>query len=413
MLHLLVYLLSILNNAEASNGGFLSFKQKYLYDSTVASNAEEGRVKLYSENKWTDSIATRFEVRSEFTSVPLNLSYDIKANERKDLFDLYPGENFIRLKSPGFIAQIGYQEVVWGESFGFNSADFITPKNLNFTFLSESEDSRRPIPVFQVKHLGDNYSLQLLYGAKAEFEKDYPIEIYFRPLFAKEDIQVARDKIDWFKKHEGGAKASVTAMGIDFSVFGYSYVDRKAVYEVQSYVPNSSLLLKENHFRVQSTGTSFSTTIGDFVFRGDFVLHNGKRYNYVNSTGALRHQRLDENIISLGFDTPSYDGYSFFVVASASKLSSELLNGFRKKNQNILSIKVQKEIDSENKIEVIGFSETEDKSHGLQASFTRALSDQIELMLGAESYFGDKEGTSSRLRKFNSGFIKLKSFFNF
>lgn len=413
MLHLLVYLLSTLNNVEASYGGFLSFKQKYLYDPSISSNAQEGRVKFYSENKWSDSVATRLEARSEFTSVPLNLSNDIKTNERTNLFDLYPGESFIRLKMPGLVAQVGYQEVVWGESFGFNSGDFITPKNLNFTFLGESEESRRPVPVIQVKHLGDNYSLQLLYGAKAEFEKDYPIDVYFRPLFAREDIQITRDKVDWFKKHEGGAKASATAMGIDFSLFGYSYLDRKAVYDVQSYTANSSLLLREKHFRVQSTGTSFSTTIGDFVFRGDFVFHNGKHYNYINSAGVLKYQKLDENIISLGFDTPSYDGYSFFLVTSLSKLNSELVNGFRKKNQNILSLKVQKEIDSENKVEVVGFSEFEDKSHGLQASFTRSLSDQIELMLGAESYFGDKEGTSSRLRKFNSGFIKLKSFFNF
>lgn len=412
MLHFLICLLSTFN-VEASSGGFLSFKQKYLYDSSVSSNAQEGRVKFYNENKWTDFIATKIEARSEFTSVPLSLSFEIKHKERTELFDLYPGESFVRIKLSSVVTQIGFQEVVWGESFGFNSADFITPKNVNFTFLGETEESRRPLPVVQMKHLGDNYSLQLLYGAKAEFEKDYPIDMYFRPNFSKEDIQVNRDKAEWFDKHEGGAKASATFMGIDWSLFGYTYLDRKAVYELQSYTPNSSLILNEKHYRTQSVGTSLSTTLGDFVLRGDYVRHNGKHYNFISATGLLQHQKLNENVISLGFDTPAYDGYSFFVIASISQLDKELQNGFRKKNQNIISLKIQKEIDAENKIEVIGFSELEEKSNGVQVSYSRAINDQLEMLVGTESYFGDKAGTSSRLKKYNSAFIKFKNFFNF
>ena len=412
---LVSFLLLVLNqiDTQAAWGGSLGYKQKYLYDSSVASNGQEGRLKAYNESKWNDWFATKIEGRSEFTSIPLNLSNEVKRNQRNELFDFYPGESYFRVKIPALVAQVGYQEVVWGESFGFNSADFITPKNVNFTFLGEQEESRRPVPLVQLKHLGDNYSVQILYGAKPEFEKDYPIDLYFRALFPKEDIQVIRESGKWFDKHEGGGKVSLTSFGVDWSLFGYSYLDRKAVYELQSYNPNSLLVLNERHFRTQSYGTSFSTALGDFVVRGDFVRNNGKHFNYVNNLGQLKNKKLNENILSLSFDTPSYDGYSFFVVSSLSQLDEEMTNGFRRKDQKILSLKVQKEIDSENKIELVVFSEIEDKSNGVQASYNVALNNQVEIMFGAESYFGDKAGTSSRLKKFNSIFVKFKNFFNF
>lgn len=412
MIYLLFFVL-IVFNTEASSGGFLSFKQKYLYDSSVAANAQEGRVKFYSENKWSESIATRIEGRSEFTSTPLNLSHEIKRNDRSNLFDLYPGESFVRVKLASIVAQIGFQEIVWGESFGFNSADFITPKNLNFTFLDEANESRRPIPVVQIKHLGENYSLQLIYGAKPEFEKDYPLDLYFKPQFANEDIRINKTKVKWFDQNEGGAKGAFTFKGIDFAFFGYSYLDRRAVYEIQNYVPRDYLLVNEKHFRVQTIGSSFSTTLGDFVFRGDLIHHNGKFFNFINSSGLLRLRKLDEDIISLGFDTPSYDGYSMFFVASLSQLEEGLTNGFRNQNQNIVSLKIQKEMDTENKIEFMVFSELKDRNNGVQASYARAVNDQLEFMLGIESYFGDTSTSASRLKKYNSGFIKLKNHFSF
>ncbi len=413
MLIFILCLVRLITIEASSFGGFLNFKQKYLYDSSISSNAQEGRLRLYYENKWNDNFMTKLEGRTEFTSTPLNLSSKVREKDKEQLFDLYPGESFFKIKFSNVIVQIGYQEIVWGESFGFNSADFITPKNQNFTFLSELEESRRPIPLIQTKYIVDNFSLQLIYGPKATFEKDYPVDLYFRPFFVNEEIQLDHENIAWFKKHEGGAKASLTLMGYDFSLFGYSYLDRKAVYEINNFSQNSYVNLIEKHYRTQSVGSSVSTTIGDLVLRGDYIRHNGKRINYINSQRLLSSIKVNENILSIGIDTPSYDGFSFFLLGSLSALDRDFANGFRNKKQNIFSLKVQKEFDSENKLEIVGFSELEDKSNGLQVSYSKVLTDQFELLLGAESYFGDNDGTSTRLKKYNSVFIKLKNYFNF
>lgn len=412
LIYLLNFILS-LTSVHASYGGFLDIKQQYKYDSSVQSNGQQGRTKLYYENKLSDSSFIKLEGRTEFDSTTVNINRDVGSAERKDLFDLYLGETFFRYKTSNVILQIGYQELVWGESFGFNSADFITPKNLNFTFLNEAEDARRPVPLLHTKYIGENFAIQLLYGAKAEYSKNYPIDLFFRPLFLREKISLNKDKNEWFEKHEGGGRFSTTLSGFDLAIFGYTYLDRNPVYEIQSYTANTSVVIKELHHRMQSYGTSFSTTLGEFVLRGDYVRHNSKKINYVNGAGNLAIHESIEDMGSLGLDTPAYSGFSFFFISSYSKLLDPVKNGFRSSEQIILSLKVQKEFDSENKFEIVGFSELEQKSNGLQAAYIKALGENLELTFGAETYFGDKSGAASRLKKYNSVFVKLKNFFNF
>ncbi len=412
MLNLFIILIHFLNLEAASYGGFFTLKQQYLIDKDVEESATVGRFKFYEDTKFSNSFSTKLEGRVEFLTTPLIFQENEINLDREKTFDLYWGETYFRYKVSSVIFQLGFQEIVWGEAFGFNSADFINPKNFNYTLLTESDDARRPLPLAQVRFIGDSTTLQMIYGAKPSFHKTYPNGLIFKDIFTQNELKVKSDEIDWFDKHEGGGKVSSTISGVDLSVYGYSYLDRNPYYELIGFDSNY-LELAERHSRINSYGLSVSTTLKDFVVRGDYIQHYGKKINYFDSL-SLKEYSTAENAITLSFDTPTYSGFSFFVVWSLSQLGNEYLeNSFRKKNQNVISLKTTKEFNSEAKLHITFFSELIEKSNGLQIEADASMNSQLDISLGTEIYFGDKNGAAARFKKFNNVFIKFKNFFNF
>lgn len=408
------FLLSIFFvNAEASSyGGFFTIKEKYLPENEHESMSTSGHFRFYENTDFKNGVVTKLELRSEFSSTALDYNENLSIRNKNQAFDLYFGETYLRYKTDKAVVQLGYQELVWGEAFGFNFADFITPKNLNATLLSESDETRRPLPLVQVKFFTDWLTTQLVYGPKAEFSKNYPLGLFFRPVFKDEILELEEEKSSWFNKHEGGARFSTTIKGMDLAIFGYSYLDRSPYYTIASYNPNTSVVFKENHSRVNSAGLSFSSTLGDYVVRADAVLHKNKHINFFTQTG-IDNQRVNSSDLVISMDTPSYDGYSFFAVLATSRLDQEVEGGFRKQNQNIVSLKVSKELTDLGKLEFVLFSELEEKSHGAQFESVWNINDKIDINFGTEFYFGDEAGSASRFKKYNNVFIKFKNYFGF
>lgn len=66
------------------------------------------------------------QVRAKATSFNQDVNeFQVKKNSN---FQTYLGENYFRYQSGKSNLQIGYQEIVWGEAFGFNYADLVNPK---------------------------------------------------------------------------------------------------------------------------------------------------------------------------------------------------------------------------------------------------------------------------------------------
>lgn len=411
---LLVFFLNILlNHTEASSyGGFFSIKEKYLPENANESMSTSGHFRLYENTDFQNGFATKLEARSEFSSLALDYNDQLALKNKNQSFDLYFGETYLRYKGEKTIFQMGYQELVWGEAFGFNFADFITPKNLNATLLSEVDESRRPIPLIQIKIFSEWLTTQLVYGPKAEYSKNYPLGLFFRSVFKNERLELVEDENSWFEKHEGGARLSTTLSGMDFSLFSYSYLDRTPYYTIAQYNANTLVTFKENHSRVNSTGFSFSTTLGDYVLRADLVAHKNKQINFFTQTG-IGNQRVNSSDLVISLDTPSYDGYSFFGVLATSRLDHEVAGGFRKQNQNIVSLKMSKELTDLGKLEFVLFSELVEKSHGAQFESVWNINDKTDISIGTEFYFGDDAGSASRFKKYNNVFIKFKNYFSF
>lgn len=404
--------LAIETTEASSYGGFFTIKEKYLTENTNESMSTSGHFRLYETTDFSNGIATKLEVRSEFSSTALDYNDNLSLRNKNQSFDLYFGETYFRYKSASSVFQIGYQELVWGEAFGFNFADIVTPKNLNTTLLSEVDESRRPLPLIQAKFFTNWLTTQLVYGPKAEFSKNYPLGLFFRPVFKTERLELEEDKSSWFKKHEGGVRFSTTLKGMDLSLFAYSYLDRSPYYTIVSYTPNSTVTFKENHSRVNTSGASFSSTLGDFVVRADLVMHKNKQLNFFTQSG-IGNKRVNSNELVVSLDTPSYEGYSFFAVAATSRLDQEISGGFRKQNQNIVSLKMSKELTDLGKLEFVLFSELVEKSNGAQFESVWNINDKIDISLGTEFYFGDDSGSASRFKKFNNVFIKFKNYFSF
>ncbi|MGZ3808783.1 MAG: hypothetical protein ACXVCE_11915, partial [Bacteriovorax sp.] len=314
-----LFSLAFFGPATARASEFSSQSRGYLFSRltsyTEKSNknyGQEGRVQLEQATSFGSNAEAINQLR--WTSNTLNSDLSSSTLAKKETFDTYLGENFLKYKSDNWVAQIGYQEVVWGEAFGFNYADIINPKDQRETLYSDAADARLPLLLFNGKTfftIGDETSgsLQFLYSPEPRFSKTLPIEVYAGSLFKAMTINVEKEKSpSIFKESEMGGKFSLTFKGYDFSFFHFSYIDRDPHYALSS-ANLLSLNLKEEHNKISSSGLSLAKTVYDFVARIDLVMTKDKMVNYLD--GALLKANPTDSFNALvSLDSPTYRNYS-------------------------------------------------------------------------------------------------------
>jgi hypothetical protein len=331
--------------------------------------------------------------------------------EKNDSHEVLLGDNFIKCKKNDFITQVGYQDVVWGEAFGFNYADIINPKDMRETLFADQAIARLPLLLLNEKKLFSNGSFQILYSPEPRFSKTLPLDLFIGDKFPQTEIGVIKEKSpDLFKTSEAGGKIAYSFNNLDTAIFHYSYLDRDPSYSI-SQMSASNLVLRETHTRLHSTGLSLTKTLGAHVLRTDIVYTQNKSINYIESNQLKNFEANTTNFL-ISLDTPSFHNYSGVFIFAESKLDKILPNSIRSKTEQFSIVKMTKSFNDDQSLEFAYTHEFLASDNSIQTVLNWPLNNTVELKLGGQAYWGNANSNFSKYKKLNSVFFSLKNYFD-
>lgn len=376
--------------------------------------AQQTHAQFEHSTEFSPSLVAINQLRWTSNSIASDLSTK-STPAKKDIFDTYLGENYLKYKSDNWVVQLGYQEVVWGEAFGFNYADIINPKDQRETLYSEASEARLPLLLFNGKLFfssGDlSGSMQLLVSPEPRFSKTLPVEIYAGNLIPQNSLTVIKQKSpEIFKTTEVGGKLAASYGGLDLSLFTYSYLSRDPHYSLQS-ADLTNITVKEEHQKIQSYGLSLAKTIYDFVFRTDIVQTKDRMINYVAETGELLSLPTTSLNTLISLDTPTYNDYSGVLIFAQSTLGEVRTNSFRSKNEQYVIGKLTKNLGSDKTLELSYTHELEHTGQSVQSILSWPVNSSTDLKIGGEFYLGDEQSNLKKLKNVSSIFFSLKNYF--
>lgn len=403
-------------NAESWNyqtRGFLLAKLSSYTETKSRNFGQSTHAQIEQAASLGENLSALNQLRWNGSSINNDLSTK-STPQKKDNFDLYPGENYLKYKSDTWIAQVGYQEIVWGESFGFNYADIVNPKDLRQTFFDDTSESRFPILLFNGKTFFSSKnisgSMQFIYSPEPNFSKTLPLDLYAGNLFPQENLIVIKEKKhSLFSESEVGGKLSASLYGFDLSFFTFSYLDREPHYTLES-ASNLSITLRERHSKIKSSGLSFAKTIYDFVLRTDIVRTESKTINYFDNSILKSFSSNSLNSL-ISLDVPSFYDYSGIFILAQSTLDTNMLNSFRKKNEQYFTGKLSKKLESDKKLELSYTQELNYSGHSIQTLLSWPINNINDLKIGGEFYFGNDSSNLKKYKNINSVFFSVKNYF--
>ncbi len=396
---------------EYSVRGYLSAKaSRYTNSETNSHTGQNHRAQFEQESRVSTNLVFVNQIRWNYNSLYTDLSSEPSVDP-KDTHKVFAGDNYVKYKASSWVIQTGYQEVAWGEAFGFNYADIVNPKDLKETFYSDYSESRLPLFLVNFKYFFNDGSLQLIYSPEPKFSEPLPVNLFTRNVLQQTTVTTEKQNSpDFFDEHEYGGKISKSFWGIDASVFYYNYLDRDANYVLTS-ASFTSVNLAEAHDRINSTGLSLATSIMEnYVFRTDVVLTKNKRINSIDGFSLISTPVNVTNIL-VSLDTPTYNKFSGVFVFATSQLSEELTQAFREQKESYGIAKLSYDFGEEKVFDLSYTHEFTQSGHGVQSLLTWPVTNSLDLRLGAEVYWGDEKSQLYKIKNVSNVFFGIKNYF--
>ncbi len=196
-------------------------------------------------------------------------------------------EAFFHLSLGDWDVRLGRQQIVWGEAVGgLFVADVVTPKDLREFILPEPSEIRIPLWAANVEYFLRGTYLQLVWVPVPDFN-ELPVEgsEFEQPLRLPQGVPVTIRSADEparnVKNSALGWRVSRKSDRWDLGAFYLYTFDffPAPVLRVQTLEENRpALLIAPEYRRLHLFGTTFSTSLGDDILRGEFVLNKGKEF---------------------------------------------------------------------------------------------------------------------------------------
>jgi hypothetical protein len=391
--------------------GTLRARGLYYTNNKIEEIGQRHRAQLEHETKLNSELTFLNQLRFKYSTLTSDLT-GAPPLDKKDQQEVYLGENFFKFQSDSWVLQTGYQEVAWGEAFGFNYADIVNPKDLSETFYADYSESKTPLLMLNYKYFFNDGSLQLIYSPEPKYSKTLPFEIFTKNLFGSMLVNVEKDenpKI--FEEHDYGGKLSKSILGIDAAVFYFSHIDREPHYILRG-ATFTSIKLQEEHNRINSIGLSAAKTLyDDFVIRSDFVYTQDKIINSSLTGLDLLQTKSNVSNFLISIDSPTWRSWSAMMVFATSRLQDPPRGAFREDAQNFAIAKLSHDLGQERLFDLSYTHEFSKGGHGVQGQLVVPLNSSFELAWGGEIYWGRKTSSLNLYKNMSSVFFSVKNYF--
>ena len=406
-----VYAQSLFENALDDNESNVTYSINGFVRSSVFSDFKESK-------DVTAETSLKLETRKEaFGKAFVEARYKKHINNTGDQekrYELYLREAYCDLSFNKFDLRIGQQIIVWGRADGFNPTNNITPSDM--TVFSSDEDERRL----------ENFVTRIRYNFHPLTIELNWIPVYRATKLSLKNIQFPNG-IDWAKddfpsmetnKSSYGLKIDLIKAAFDASVSFYD-----GFYKRPSIVSLNNTEVIRSAFQTKVIGADFSTVIGSYGLRGEFALSipDSKK----NTTHFIPYKQFEYTI---GIDREwgnvsliaQYIGKHLINYSKPSETGDDLqsrlyvLNTIffsqTKELTHSMSLRpaanLMQETLSMEVLTLINFSTGELYFKPL---LEYQVSDNIELILGAQLYYGPDDTLFGRKEKqVNAAFAEIK-----
>lgn len=391
--------------------GSLSSKiGRYTYGKQNEKTQQAHWAEIEQESQITPKLMVLNQLRWKYNSIYQDLTENQISDSRENR-RIFLGDNFIQFSASSWVIKTGYQEIAWGEAFGFNYADIVNPKDLKETFYSDYSKSRLPLFLVNFKYFFDEGSLQLIYSPEPRFSEALPVNLFTQETLPQTKIASSREKnLPFFDYNEWGGKISKSLFNFDTSFYYYNFLDRDPHYILQSASLNL-IALQEKHNRINTTGFSLAKTLWeDYVFRIDLVYTKNKIINNINNFTLSSTQTNNSNLL-MSLDTPTFNKFSAVFIFAYSRLEKNISNSFRNQNQSYTIAKFFYDLGENKKIDLSYTHDFTNNGHALQNLLSWPVNNSLDLEIGSEIYWGEKGSELYKIRKLSKVFLGIKNYF--
>lgn len=363
---------------------------------------------------WSAVFGGRSEVEAAYASQPDRYGGTEVAQYDSQIF--LPRDNFIQIKLGSFRLRTGYQQVVWGETFGFYYADIVNPKDYREAGLGDLARNRLTSPMVNAQWIFADSSIQLLYIPVPSFSLLPRSGSDFNPIRVPDamssiPLTVKREPLQAVTRSEYGARVTKQLGSYDFSLFYLSYSDRLPIYDITTTLtPTVSATAIPDYRPLQTAGATLTVDFDGWLVRSEVVQNLNREFNTLPTPTTFSTEKSNELIYVLGLDLPDFSKWTFNLQYSQSQIKENTW-AFRTPQETISSLRIARSFGSQTSFETTVSAYGSDNSSLVQASLTTGLTNQSELVFGVDSFNGKVDSEFGRYKQASRAWVMFKAAF--
>ncbi|MBY0370444.1 hypothetical protein K2X33_07140 [bacterium] len=369
-------------------------------------------------DRWTGVFGARAYAESAFGVNSRYSSHPVLAAESQEFVarDIY-----LQYKGAGFQTRLGWQQVVWGESYGFFFADIVNPKDTReFGLGGDLTAQRITVPMANVVAFLGESTVQVLYIPKPYFNLSPALGSDFAPpignLFPGTDVEVhdERTKALAFNNGEFGIRATTLFAGWDLSAFYFNYFDRRPSYRPSLVGP--TIVATAAHEPLQTFGLTGTKDLGPWVVRFESALTPQRPvdayvYDSLNPELSYYSGHADEFLAVAGFDYTQWKDWRLSLQLSLNALGTAIPGAFIRQNALNLSIVTGGTVFGNHEFNLIT-NYANDGSSLWQVSYMVPISSRLEATFGAHLFAGGAGSQFGQFKGATRAFVQIRGFFS-
>jgi hypothetical protein len=300
-------------------------------------------------------------------------------------------EGYVNLRFDTIDLRIGRQIVVWGRADGINPSNNITP--LDYTVISPDEDDKK-LANFLVK--------STYYAAPFSLEVDW-VPVAKSSILPFEDVTLPTG-VEWAEASNPDSNWDNGSIGLKLDLLGTAFEGSLSYYDGYAKTPGITYAgsqLYTEQFRTRIIGSDFSTSIGSFGFRGECAY--SFPYKDSNQTFSIPCSEL-QYIVGIDRSWRNFSCIAQYIGKyvkdlETHSLSDSSLEEIAQWNRMIFSqqetwqhsVSLRPSVTlfhEEVKCELLALANLSTEETYVQPKVTYALYDAVNLICGAQLYYG-------------------------
>jgi hypothetical protein len=316
-------------------------------------------------------------------------------------------DTFVQYKKSAWNFKFGYQQIVWGETFGSFYADIVNPKDLRDMAPDNLERVRLPLLLARVDYLFSEGSIQFIYSPLPKFNRISEPDGDFSPFKTIQSTTSAQLQVDADppseNKPEGGLRIAKLFRSTDVSIFHFNYYDRMPTFKMAyaSFTP-FTLNLTPEHQNISTSGFTLTHDFEVLLLRLEALLTPKRYFNgYINGQWVTKSASQNISVIELGFPTletlhltlqMASDSirYNSDVSDSAGSSPVDELQMSRRNQLNTFSVDISKTLSNDMTCGLTISNMNHDGSKLIRSKLMIPLNSRLEWNFGFDSFSGDK-----------------------